>query len=121
LRRKQAAEAGAAELKQSRARAEALAQDLPLTRSAIYAYEAQARKAGDEAAELRQAAANGAPSLRKSAQDALDRTVRLEQDVATARRNPETQAVLVTKVSEEAARTNETAERDSAALRNSLR
>ena len=119
-RRKQAAEVGAAELKQSRARAEALAQDLPLTRSAIYAYEAQARKAGDGAAELRQAVANGAPSLRKSAQDALDRTARLEQDVATARRNPETQAALVTKVSEEAARTKETAERDPAALPNSL-
>jgi len=54
LRRKQAAEAGAAELRQSmqkeRERADAQAQDLSLTRSAIYAYEAQVRKAGDEAA-----------------------------------------------------------------------
>jgi septal ring factor EnvC (AmiA/AmiB activator) len=70
-RRNQAAEA-AAELRQSiqkeRERADALAQDLSMTRSAIYAYEAQVRKPGDEAAELRQAAANGAPSLRKSPQ-----------------------------------------------------
>ena len=76
-RRRQAAEASATELKQSmqkeRERADALALDLSMTRSAIYAYEAQARKAGDEAAELRQAVANDAPSLRKSAQDERER------------------------------------------------
>jgi hypothetical protein len=118
LRRNQAAEAGAAELRRSmqkeRERADALAQDLSMTRSAIYAYEAQTRKAGDEAAELRQAAANGAPSLLKSAQDERDLTVRL--DLATARRDVETRAALAARASEEAARTRQTAERDSAAL-----
>jgi hypothetical protein len=95
-RRKQAAEAGAAELRQSmqieRERVDALAQDLSMTRSANYAYEAQACKAGDEAAELRQAAANGVPSPRKSAQDERDRAEWLERDLATARRDLETQA-----------------------------
>jgi hypothetical protein len=85
-RRKQAEEAGAAELRQSmqkeRERADALAQDLSMTRSAIYAYEVQARKAGDQASELRQAAANGTPSLRKSAQDGRDRTAQPEPDLA---------------------------------------
>jgi hypothetical protein len=89
LRRKQAAEAGAAELRQSmqkeRERADAQAQDLSLTRSAIYAYEAQLRKAGDKAAELRQAAANGALALGKSAQDERERSARLEEELAGAR------------------------------------
>ena len=91
-----------------------------MTRSALYAYEARARKLEDEAAELRQAAANGAPSLRKSAQDGRDRTTRLEQDLVTARRDLETQAALAAKASEEVARTRQTAERDSASLRSSL-
>ena len=56
-RAKRAAEADAAELRQSmqkeRERADALAQGLSMTRSALYAYEARARKLEDEAAELR--------------------------------------------------------------------
>ena len=106
--RRQAAEASATELKQSmqkeRERADALALDLSMTRSAIYAYEAQARKAGDEAAELRQAVANDAPSLRKSAQDERERADRLAQDLAAARRDIEIQTALATKASEEASR-----------------
>ena len=75
-----------------RERVDALAQDLSMTRSENYAYEAQARKAGDEAAEIRQAVANGVPSPRKSAQDEGDRAEWLEKDLATARRDLETQA-----------------------------
>jgi hypothetical protein len=124
LRAKRAGEADAAELKQSmqkeRERADALAQGLSMTRSALYAYEAHARKLEDEAAKLRQAAANGAPSLRKSAQDERDRTTRLEQDLVTARRDLDTQAALAARASEEVARTKQTAERDSASLRSSL-
>ena len=116
LGRKLAAEAGAAELSQSRARADALAQDLSLTRSSIYAYEAQARKAGDEAAELRQAVANGAASLRKSAQDERERFARLEQDLAVARRDVETQAALAAKAGEEAFRLKQAGERGAAEL-----
>ena len=102
-------------------RADALAHDLSLARSEIYAYEAQANKAGEEAAELKeQADASPASALRKSAQDARDRAERLEQDLATARRDLETQAALAVKASEEVARTRQTAESDSAALRSSL-
>ncbi|MEH2562072.1 hypothetical protein [Bradyrhizobium sp. AZCC 2289] len=123
-RRKQAADASATELRQSMQkehdRAEALARDLSLARSEVYAYQARASKAGDEAAELRQAVANGAPSLRKSAQDARDRAERLEQDLATARRDRETQTALAAKASEEAAQARQMAERDLAALRSSL-
>ncbi|MCK1636917.1 hypothetical protein IVA95_04795 [Bradyrhizobium sp. 157] len=124
LRSKRAAEADAAELRQSmqkeRKRADALAQDLSIARSATYAYEAQARKVGDEVAELRQAAANGALSLRNSAQDGRDRTTRLEEDLVTARRDLDAQAALAASASEEVARTRQAAERDSASLRSSL-
>jgi hypothetical protein len=106
LQRKQAAEASAADFRQSiqkeRERADALAQDVSLTRSAIYAYEAQARKAGDETAELRRAVANGTPPLPKPAQDALDRAERLEQDLTAARREVVTQTALAAKAGEEA-------------------
>ena len=113
LQRKQTAEAGT--------RADALAQDLSLTRSAIHAYEAQARKARDEAAELRRAAANGAPSLHKSAQDERERFARLEQDLAVARRDVETQAALAAKAAEEAFRLKQERESGAAELQNSLR
>jgi hypothetical protein len=123
LRRKQSADASATQLRQlqkERERADALAQDLSMTRSAIYAYEAQARQAGDEAAELRQAVANGAPSLRKSALETGDRAERLEQDLMTARRDIETQTALAAKASEEAAKARQTAQRDLAAVSSSL-
>ena len=125
LQRKQAAEAGAAELKQlmqkERERADALAQDHSMARSAIFAYEAQTRKAIDEAAELRQAAANGAPSLRKVAQDERERAERLEQNLAAARREVETQTALAAKASEEAAPARQAAEREPAGSRSSLK
>jgi chromosome segregation ATPase len=124
-RLKQSAESEVAELRRSMQkehdRTAALAHDLSLARSAIYAYEAQASKASDEVAELReQAPASPAAAMRKSAQDARDRAERLEQDLATARRDLETQTALAAKASEEAARTRETVERDSAALRSLL-
>ncbi|KRR10494.1 hypothetical protein CQ12_10615 [Bradyrhizobium jicamae] len=124
MRAKRAAEADAAELTKSiqkeRERADALAQGLSMTRSALYAYEARARKLEDETVELKKAAASGAPSLRKSAQEERDRAAGLEQDLGTARRDLETQAASVARASEEAARTRQTAERDLAALRSSL-
>jgi hypothetical protein len=124
-RLKQSAESEVAELRRSMQkehdRTAALARDLSLARSAIYAYEAQASKAGDEAAKLReQADAGPTAALRKFAQDASDRAERLEQDLATARRDLETQAALAVKASEEVARTRQTEERDSAALRSLL-
>ena len=107
-------------MQKERERADALAQGLSMTRSALYAYEARARKLEDEAAELRKTAADGAPSLRKPAQDGRDRTTRLEQDLVAARRDLETQAALAAKASEELAQTRQTAERDLASLRSSL-
>ncbi|WP_246756884.1 hypothetical protein [Bradyrhizobium neotropicale] len=122
--RNQAAEAGAAELRQSmqreRERADALAHDLSMTRSATYAYEAQARKATDEAAELRQAAANGAPSLHKSAQDERERAERLVQDLAAARRDVEAQTALAAKATDELLRWNRMMEAGAAELRQSM-
>ena len=117
VRSKQAVEADAAQLRQSiqkeRNKVEALGQELAIARSAIYAYEAQA-------AELRQAAADGGPLLRKSVQDERDRAARLEQEVASARRDLDMQVALIAKASDEAARMMQAAERDAASLRSSL-
>ena len=105
-RLKQVAESGSVELKRSlqqeHDRAEALAQDLSMARTKIYAYEAQARKAGDQAADLKQATESGAVELRKSLQQERERAARLEQDLAAARRDVETQTAQVAKVTTEA-------------------
>ena len=122
-RSKQATEVDAAKLTESiqkeRERADALARDLSTTRSAMYAYEAQARKIGDEAAELRQAVAKGAPTLCKAA-DERERTEHLQQDLATARRDLEKQAALTIQANAEAARIKRVAE-NSTQLTESLR
>jgi hypothetical protein len=103
---KQVAESGSAELKRSlqqeHDRAQALAQDLSMARTTIYANEAQSRKAGGEAADLKQAAESAALELRKSLQQERERTARLEQDLAAARRDVETQGALAAKASAEA-------------------
>src|SRR5256886_1923235 len=83
-------------------------------------HEAQARRAGDETAELRQAIANGAPSLCKSAQDQHDRSERLEQHLAAARRDVETQTALAEKAGEEASRLKQASESSEAELQKSL-
>jgi hypothetical protein len=124
LRAKQVSEADAAELRKSvqkeHERADALAQGLSMTRTALYAYEARTHKLEDEAVELRQAAVNGAPSLPETAQDGRDRTARLEQDLEAARRDLESQAALAARASDEAARMRTAADNDLASLRSSL-
>ncbi|HEY2217658.1 MAG TPA: hypothetical protein VGH21_09180, partial [Solirubrobacteraceae bacterium] len=124
LQRKRVAEPGVADLRQSmqkeRDGAEALAQDLSLTRSAIHAYQAQARKVGGETAELNRAVANSLPPLPKSAQDARDRAERLEQDLAAARREATTQTALAATASEEASRLKATGENSAAELQKSV-
>lgn len=100
--------------------AETLAQDLSLTRSAIDAYEAQTRKAGDETAELIRTVANAMPPLPKSAQDARDRAERLQQDLATARREAATQTALAAKAGEEASQLKAAGESGSVELQKSL-
>jgi hypothetical protein len=121
---KQVAEVGSAELKRSlqqeHDKAEALAQDLSMTRTKIYAYEAQARKDSDQATDLNQGAESGAAELRKSLQQERERAARLEQDLAAARRDVETQTALAAKAGAEAARLRQVAENGSAELKRSL-
>ena len=120
LRQKRAADAGAAELKQARERADGLAQELSLSRSSIYAHEAQARKAADEAAELRQALASNAASVRKLTPDDREQFARQEQDLAAARRDIETQTARAAKASEEVSRLKQERESSAAELQSSL-
>jgi hypothetical protein len=123
-RLKQVADSGSAELKRSlqqeRDRAEALAQDLSMARTNIYAHEAQARKAGDQAADLNQAVESAALELRKSLQQERERAERLEQDLAAARRDVETQTALAAKASAEAAQLKQLADSGSEEPRISL-
>src|SRR6202790_591133 len=104
---KHVAESGSAELKRSlqqeHDRAEALAQDLSTARTTLYAYEAQSRKAGGEAADLQQAAESAALELRKSLQQERERTERLEQDLAAARHDVEIQTAQAARATTEAA------------------
>jgi hypothetical protein len=121
---KQAAEQGSAELKRSlqkeHERAETLAKDLSMAHTAIYAYEAQVRKASDQAADSQQASENGAASLREPLQREQERAGRLEQDLAAARRDVETQTALVARANEAAARSKQAADNESAELKRSL-
>lgn len=106
-------------LQKEHERAEALAQELSTARTKLYAYEAQDRKASDQTAQLRRAESSTVEQ-QKSPQEERDRAERLEENLATARRDLETQAALAAKASEEAARMRQTAEHDSAELRSSL-
>jgi hypothetical protein len=121
---KQVAESGSAELKRplqkEHDRAEALAQDLSMARAQIYAYEAQARKASDQGADLKQAAESGAADLQKSLQQERQRAGRLEQDLAAARRDVETQTALAAKANAEATQLKQAGESGVAELRKSL-
>ncbi|WP_027547717.1 hypothetical protein [Bradyrhizobium sp. WSM2254] len=119
----QAAKAGAAEQRRSmqkeHERAEALAQDLSMARSTIYAYEAQAAKASAEAAQLKQAEANNTASLAQSQRE-RQRADQLARDLAKASRDLDAQTERASKATEEAARIKQAGERDSAELRNLL-
>jgi LTXXQ motif family protein len=84
----------------------------------VFAYEAQARKTSDETADLKRAA-KGAAELQKSLQQERERADRLEQELAAARRDVETQTALA-KADEKAARERQVAESESAELRKSL-
>jgi chromosome segregation ATPase len=122
-RLKQVAEGGAGELRKSlqqeRDKAEALTQEVSAARTRLLAYEAQARKAGEEAAGLKRAA-DDATELRKSLSQERERAGRLEQDLASARRDVEKQTTQAAKASEEAARQKQVAEGGTAELRKSL-
>jgi hypothetical protein len=100
-------------------RAEALAQDLSMARSTIYAYEAQAAKASGEAARLKQAEANNTASLAQSERE-RQRADQLARDLAKASRDLDAQTERASKATEETARIKQAGERDSAELRSLL-
>uniref|UniRef100_UPI00067DB239 hypothetical protein n=1 Tax=Bradyrhizobium tropiciagri TaxID=312253 RepID=UPI00067DB239 len=119
-RQKLSVEAMAVDLRQSRAKADALAQEVSKARSSMYAYEAQALKTGEEVAELKRAAERGAASTDKASPDELGRLARLQQDLAAARSDVETQAALAAKASDETARLKREAETGAAEAQNLL-
>jgi hypothetical protein len=99
-------------LGQEHDRAERLEQDLAAARRYVETQTALTAKTVEEIARVKQAAQSGAAELQNSLQQEREWAERLEQDLATARRDLETQAALAAKASEEAARTRQTAERD---------
>ncbi|WP_373851943.1 hypothetical protein [Bradyrhizobium sp.] len=111
LQLKRVGKIGAAETGQAPAGGGVPADGLSLARSAVQAYEAQVRAVGGELAELGQATASDAGSHRYP-----ERFARLEQDLAVARGELETQTTIATKASEEASRLRQSGERDAADL-----
>ena len=123
---KQLANSGAAELQQSlqqeHERAEALAQELSTARAKISEYEAQARKATGQAEELKKAAVEGgAVELGKSLQQERARAEQLEQNLASAKHDLETQTALAARANDEANRLKQVADSGAAELKQSLR
>lgn len=120
----QAAQAGAAEQKRSmqkeHERADALAQDLSMARSRIYAYEAQAAKASEEAAQLKQAEASDTADLKQSQQRERERAEQLARDLAKAGRDLDAETQRASKASEEVIRVEQAGKRDLAELRSLL-
>ena len=121
---KKTADAGAADLskslQQERDRASRLEQDLAAARRDVETQTALATKAGAEASELKKTADAGSADLSKSLQQERDRAGRLEQDLAAARRDVETQTALATKARAEASELKKTADAGAADLRKSL-
>src|SRR6516164_2637901 len=94
----------AAELQKS------LEQDVAAARRDVETQTALATKAAAEANQLK-AADSGSADLRKSLQQERDRASRLEQDLATARQDVETQTALAAKASDEGPREKQAMER----------
>lgn len=118
----QTAKADAAEqrlMQKEHERADALAQDLSMARTKIYAYEAQAAKASEEAAQLKRQASDTA-SLGQAQQRDRERAEQLARDLAKANRELDAQTERASKASEEVARVKQAGERDSAELRSLL-
>jgi hypothetical protein len=121
---KTTADAGSADLRKSlqqeRDRASALERDLATARRDVETQTALAVKAGDETKQVKTTADAGSADLRKSLQQERDRASALERDLATARRNVETQTALAAKAGDEAKQMKTTADAGSADLRKSL-
>ena len=117
---KQAAESGAElekALQEERGRATQLEQNLASAKREVETQTALAAKTNEEATRLKQAAESGA-KLEKALQEERGRATQLEQDLASAKREIETQTALVAKANEEA---NRVATETGAKLENSRR
>jgi len=99
---KRAADALRQSLQQERDKAERLTQDLSRARTATDAYDAQASQAGDERRRVNRPAESSVIALRRSLVQEWEREARLQQDLAGARREVETQTALMAKFREEA-------------------
>ena len=121
---KQAAESATAELRKSQQkehdRAEALVGELAKARSDMQTQAALSSKAGDEAAQLKQAAESAKTELQQSLQKEHDKAEALAGELASARRDIETQAALASKAGDEAAQLKQAAESAKTELRASL-
>jgi len=121
---KTTADAGSADLRKSlqqeRDRASAVERDLATARRDVETQTALAVKAGDETKQVKTMADAGSADLRKSLQQERDRASALERDLATARRDLETQTTLAVKATGEASQLKTTADDGSADLRKSL-
>jgi hypothetical protein len=103
-------------LQQEHDRASGLERDLAAARRDVEAQTALAAKAGEEAAQLKQAAAKDSAEFRQSAdlqkslQQEHDRASGLERDLAAARRDVEAQTALATRSGKEAAQLRQAVE-----------
>ncbi len=101
----QAGESGLGELQASqqeeRKRSALLEQDLAAARRDVETQTALAMKAGGEVSRLKQAGESEAAERQKALQQERERSARLEQDLAAARQNVESQVALAAKANEE--------------------
>lgn len=116
----QAGESGAAELQKERERTARLEQDLAAVRRDVETQTALATKSGEEVSQLKQAGESGAAELRKALQQERERSARLEQDLAAARHDVESQAALAAKANEDFSQRSRAAEANAADLRQSM-
>src|SRR5438270_166345 len=103
--------------RQGQERTSQLQQNLAAAKREVETQTALVAKANDEATRLKQAAESGA-KLEKALQEERGRATQLEQDLASAKREIETQTALVAKANEEA---NRVATETGAKLKNSRR
>jgi hypothetical protein len=108
-------------LRQEHERANALANELATTRAKVYAYEVQVRKASEEAEQSKNSPSDRrAAELDRSLQQERERSLQLQQDLASVKRELEAQTALATKTNEEATRVKQVADTGAAELKQSL-
>jgi len=107
-------------LKQEREHGAMLEQDLAAARQDVEKQKAPLVKPPTEVSQLKKRADARSAELRKTLQQERDRATRLEQDLASARRDVETQMAFAAKASDEMTKFKQAAEKGSAELRQSL-